>query len=144
MDLKICYTFWNNENKNRNGEFIMKTEKTYNIDFKNLNKGQEMHFIGFLYKEDEEKEKVQYVKNYYEDDRKFQEAIVITDEIIIAKSRCTFNDEHEFIYEAFVNDHRVLETASYSLEGAILLGIASKFGDANAAKYMAKAAGFEL
>lgn len=122
----------------------MKTEKQYNIDFKNLNKGQELHFIGLIQRESEEREKLQYVKEYYKNNKRFREAIAITDEIIIACSINPFDNGEEFFYEAFVNDRKVLESGSFSLEGAILLGIASKFGDGNAAKYMAKAAGFEL
>lgn len=122
----------------------MTTEQQYNIDFKNLNKGQEMRFMNLLHRDDEKREKLKYVNNYYKDDRRFVYAIVITDEIIVAEMRNPVDNGKEFFYETFVNDRKVLESGSYSLEGAILLGIASKFGDARAAVYMAKSAGFEL
>lgn len=114
-----------------------------NTDFENLKKHQKGFIQGVINERIERDELLEPIRDYY-NNTYISEYYIITPEIIIAQQKSPFkDDEEEYIYEAFVDGKKVLETSTYTLEGAIILGLAAKNGDAGAGVYAARALGLK-
>lgn len=114
-----------------------------NIDFENLNKFQKNWLKGMVERKNQRDELAKPVRDYYEKTKTYIiETHIITEEIIVAEMKNPFETEdlshYESFYEVFVNGKKVLETGTFSLDGAILLGIAAKYGEPKAYPFMGK------
>lgn len=128
----MLYTF---ENNNK-GDFKMLNR---NMDFENLKKHQKGFIQGIINDRLDRDELIEPIRKFY-GNRYIDEYYVITPEIIISKQRGVSS---EYFYEAFINGERMVETGAYTLDGAIILAIAAKNGDARAGQYAAKMMGLE-
>ncbi|MGF7535150.1 hypothetical protein AAGG74_15970 [Bacillus mexicanus] len=112
-----------------------------NMDFENLKKHQKGFIQGIINDRLDRDELIEPIRKFY-GNRYIDEYYVITPEIIISKQR-GIGSSDEYFYEAFINGKRVIDTGAYTLDGAIILAIAAKNGDARAGQYAAKMMGLE-